>query len=61
MSLKLAVVGIGRMGVIHALHAHELARESGCCTVAALVDANTERALRFAAENGCDVPKRSPN
>src|SRR5437868_14506419 len=42
--LKLAVVGIGRMGVIHALHAQELARESGRCALAALVDSNLDRA-----------------
>jgi myo-inositol 2-dehydrogenase / D-chiro-inositol 1-dehydrogenase len=53
--LKLALVGFGRMGAIHALHAQELARE-GRCTLAALVDANPERARRFAAENGCDAP-----
>jgi len=53
--LKLALVGFGRMGPIHALHAHELARE-GRCTLAALVDANPERARRFAAETGCDAP-----
>jgi myo-inositol 2-dehydrogenase/D-chiro-inositol 1-dehydrogenase len=54
--LKLAVVGIGRMGVVHALHAHELAQESGRCELAALVDTDTERARSFAAQNGCDIP-----
>jgi myo-inositol 2-dehydrogenase/D-chiro-inositol 1-dehydrogenase len=54
--LKLAVVGIGRMGVVHALHAHELAHESGRCRLAALVDTDTERARNFAAQNGCDIP-----
>src|SRR5579872_6938468 len=53
--LKLALVGFGRMGAIHALHALELARE-GRCTVSALVDADPERARRFARENGCDAP-----
>ena len=43
------------MGVIHALHAHELARESGCCALAALVDTNMERARSFAAQNGRDI------
>ena len=56
MPLKLAVVGIGRMGVIHALHACELASESGCCALAALVDADIERARSFAAQNGRDIP-----
>lgn len=44
------------MGAIHALHACELASESGCCTVAALVDADIERARGFAAQNGLDIP-----
>jgi myo-inositol 2-dehydrogenase/D-chiro-inositol 1-dehydrogenase len=53
--LKLALVGFGRMGEVHALHALELARE-GRCTPAALVDADPERARRFAVENGCHAP-----
>jgi myo-inositol 2-dehydrogenase/D-chiro-inositol 1-dehydrogenase len=44
------------MGAIHALHAVELARETGACTVAALADAAPERARRFAAEAGLEVP-----
>lgn len=44
------------MGVIHALHVHELARESGTCVLAALADADRERARGFAREAGCDVP-----
>ena len=48
--LKVAVAGIGRMGVIHALHVHELTE------LAALVDAEAGRARRFAAEIGRDVP-----
>src|SRR5438309_451407 len=54
--LKVAVAGIGRMGVIHALHVHELAQETGSCTLAALADVDVERARRFAAEIGRDVP-----
>jgi myo-inositol 2-dehydrogenase/D-chiro-inositol 1-dehydrogenase len=54
--LKIAVVGAGRMGVIHALHVHELAQEGGECALAALVDVNTERARRLAADIGRDVP-----
>lgn len=44
------------MGAIHALHACELASESGCCAVAALVDADMERARGFAVQNGLDIP-----
>src|ERR1700682_2807310 len=54
--LEVAVVGLGRMGVIHALHVHELAQQTKQCTLAALVDADIERARRFAAETGNDVP-----
>src|SRR5678815_1501123 len=54
--LKVAVAGIGRMGVIHALHLDELVRETGACTLAALVDADMERARRFADGIGRDVP-----
>jgi predicted dehydrogenase len=53
--LKIAVAGIGRMGQLHALHAVELERETGDCVVAALVDIDTDRARRFAAENGCNA------
>ena len=44
------------MGVIHALHAQELALESGCCAIAALVDSNLDRAHNFAAQHGLDIP-----
>lgn len=54
--LKVAVAGLGRMGVIHALHLHELARDTGNCTVAAFADAVPDRARRCAADLGIDVP-----
>ncbi len=54
--LKIAVAGLGRMGVVHALHVHELARETGSCSLAALVDMDRERARRFAPEIGVQVP-----
>jgi len=54
-SLNLAVIGLGRMGRIHALHAHELARESRC-NLAALVDAEPARARAFASEYNCSAP-----
>jgi myo-inositol 2-dehydrogenase/D-chiro-inositol 1-dehydrogenase len=55
-TVKLAVAGLGRMGVIHALHVHELARETGACTLAALVDADTARARQVAADLGSNAP-----
>jgi len=54
--IKLAVVGVGRMGAIHALHVRELAQETGRCVLGALVDANIERARDCGASLGCDVP-----
>lgn len=53
--LRLAVAGLGRMGMIHALHVHELAQE-GKCVLAALVDPDAARARHFATANGCDAP-----
>ena len=54
--IRIAVAGLGRMGTIHARHAHELARETGNCTLAALCTLDAGKAARFAAETGCDVP-----
>ncbi|MBV9406285.1 MAG: Gfo/Idh/MocA family oxidoreductase [Acidobacteriaceae bacterium] len=50
--LRVAVAGLGRMGQIHALHVHELARETGTCRLAALADLDTSRAHALAAEFG---------
>ena len=54
--VKVAVAGLGRMGVIHALHVHELAQETGQCTLAAFCDVVPGRAEQVAKEMGCDVP-----
>jgi len=54
--LKLAIAGIGRMGAIHALHAHELSAETGSCVVAALADADIQRAHSFASQFGRNIP-----
>jgi myo-inositol 2-dehydrogenase / D-chiro-inositol 1-dehydrogenase len=54
--LKVAVAGVGRMGPIHALHVQELARETGNCSLAALVDLDAERAGQVAASLDSDVP-----
>lgn len=54
--LKLAVAGLGRMGTIHALHAHELARDTQQCQLVALAEPDGERARRFLAEVNLDVP-----
>jgi myo-inositol 2-dehydrogenase/D-chiro-inositol 1-dehydrogenase len=54
--VKIAVAGLGRMGAIHALHAHELARDTQVCELVALAEPEADRARCFLAEIGCDVP-----
>ena len=46
--VKLAVVGLGRIGVVHAGNAQQLAREVAGCEFAALVEADEARAQRLA-------------
>ncbi len=46
--VKLAVIGLGRIGEFHALHAQELARDEESCELAAVVDLDREKAERFA-------------
>jgi myo-inositol 2-dehydrogenase/D-chiro-inositol 1-dehydrogenase len=53
--VRLAVVGIGRIGALHALHARELADESGELELVALVDTDVERARAAARELGGDL------
>src|SRR4051812_47981098 len=54
--LPIAVAGLGRMGVIHALHAYELARDTQTCQLVALAEPDLERARRFMAGLALDVP-----
>jgi predicted dehydrogenase len=54
--LRVAVAGLGRMGSIHAFHALELSQETGSCVLAALADADVNRARSFAAETGRNLP-----
>lgn len=51
-SLNLAVVGLGRIGVIHAFHADELEREGAGCRLTALVDVDQDKARKLAADMG---------
>ena len=44
------------MGIIQALHVHELANNTGKCVITGLADAAPERAQRFASEYGLNVP-----
>jgi len=46
---RLAVIGVGRIGVFHAQHAQELARERGDCSLVAVVDPYADLAKQVAA------------
>ena len=48
--LELAVVGLGRLGAVHSLHAAELAAETGLCRLSAIVEADVDRARASASE-----------
>jgi myo-inositol 2-dehydrogenase/D-chiro-inositol 1-dehydrogenase len=54
--LKIAVAGLGRMGVVHALHVHELARDTDVCELVAVADLDTRRAENFLSDVGRKVP-----
>jgi len=53
--VQVAVIGVGRMGPIHALHVHEIEKESGSCALTAVVDVEIDRARRVAAEFGGNI------
>ena len=52
--IRMAVVGVGRIGVFHARHVQELARETGRCELVAIADAYADTAVRVAAELQAD-------
>ncbi|MFN0101789.1 MAG: Gfo/Idh/MocA family protein [Bryobacteraceae bacterium] len=52
--LAVAIVGLGRMGWVHATHLWRL-QQAGVCRVAALVDSDLDKARRFAARSGCEA------
>jgi myo-inositol 2-dehydrogenase / D-chiro-inositol 1-dehydrogenase len=47
---RIAVIGVGRIGIFHARHVQELAKERGDCVLAAVVDGYGDLAERVAAE-----------
>ena len=53
--VKLAVVGLGRIGAMHALHAAEVAQGREGCEIVALVDADPDRAARVARDFGIEA------
>jgi myo-inositol 2-dehydrogenase/D-chiro-inositol 1-dehydrogenase len=54
--LKIAVAGVGRMGIVHALHVQEVATETGACELVALADLDEGRARHVAAKIGSSAP-----
>jgi myo-inositol 2-dehydrogenase/D-chiro-inositol 1-dehydrogenase len=54
--LDLGIVGVGRMGGVHARHLLELEREDGVCRVRAIVDTDEARLKSYAAEVGFTGP-----
>jgi myo-inositol 2-dehydrogenase/D-chiro-inositol 1-dehydrogenase len=45
--IRVGVVGLGRMGMIHALHIHELSKESDLCRLACVSTLDKQAADRF--------------
>jgi myo-inositol 2-dehydrogenase / D-chiro-inositol 1-dehydrogenase len=54
--LRLAVAGLGRMGRIHALHAHELSGETGLCQLVALSTLDRGQAEAFFSQTNTNIP-----
>lgn len=54
--VKVAIAGLGRMGMIHALHLHELACDTQACTIAAIAEPDSDRAHNFLSTTGLSVP-----
>ena len=48
--IKIAIVGVGRMGVFHARHVLEVSRRTGMCELVAVVDEYGETADRVAVQ-----------
>jgi myo-inositol 2-dehydrogenase/D-chiro-inositol 1-dehydrogenase len=50
------VVGLGRMGMIHALHIHELAHESDLCRLTCVSTTDKNAADKFLSMSGASTP-----
>ena len=48
--LRVAAVGVGRIGVFHARHVQEVARETGTCQLVAVADRHADTARRVSTE-----------
>ncbi len=54
--LRVGVAGLGRMGMIHALHIHELARETDLCRLTAVATQDKKAAEAFLKMTGGTTP-----
>jgi len=54
--LRVGVVGLGRMGMIHALHTHELAQESDLCRLTCVSTIDRKAADTFLSLTGGSTP-----
>jgi predicted dehydrogenase len=54
--IRVGVVGLGRMGMIHALHIHELAKDSDLCRLACVSTTDRKAADTFLALTGSSTP-----
>ena len=54
--LKIAVVGVGRIGVFHARHVQEVARQGGACELVAVADGYGETADNVAGQLRAEQP-----
>jgi myo-inositol 2-dehydrogenase / D-chiro-inositol 1-dehydrogenase len=54
--LRVGVAGLGRMGMIHALHIHELAKESDLCRLTCVSTTDPASAVAFHSLTGSTVP-----
>ena len=54
--LRVGVAGLGRMGMIHALHIHELARETDLCRLTAVATQDKKAAEAFLKMTGGETP-----
>jgi myo-inositol 2-dehydrogenase/D-chiro-inositol 1-dehydrogenase len=54
--IRVGVVGLGRMGMIHALHIHELAHESDLCRLTCVSTTDGHAADTFLSMSGTSTP-----
>jgi predicted dehydrogenase len=54
--IRVGVVGLGRIGMIHALHIHELAHESDLCRLACVATTDQHAADSFISMTGTSAP-----